>query len=97
MGNTPPSTSGHSGSGLAILLLLLIVAVAIALFVWWLVRLIEAVRIPESAWTNADQNKIVAVLLMILLGVLGTAVYSFAMRPKLKASGALVRRRPQEL
>lgn len=92
MGNGTPTTSGGGGMGIAIVLLLAIVAVGIALFVWWIFRLIEAVRIPESAWSAADQNKVVAVLLMVLLGILGTLVYSFAMRPRLKASGAIGRR-----
>ena len=63
--------------------------VGLAAFVWWLVRLIEVVRLPENTWLAAGQSRVVAVLLMIFLGLLGTIIYTFAMRPDLKRVGAL--------
>lgn len=82
------SNDGAGGIGAFVAVFLLI---GLAAFVWWLLRLIEAARVPESGWREADQNKVVAILLMLLLGLLGTIVYSFAMRPSLKRAGALGR------
>jgi len=52
--------------------------------VFWLIILIDAVRTPDSVWALADQNKVVSVLLMVLLGLIGTFVYFVAARPALK-------------
>lgn len=63
--------------------------VAVAAFVWWLIALIEVVRVPGAQWDSAGQNQLVHILLMVFLGIIGTLVYWFTARPALKQSGAL--------
>lgn len=57
--------------------------VSLALFVWWLLVLIQALRVPDQVWTGAGQSKILWVLIMVLLGVLGTILYVLIARPAL--------------
>ena len=59
----------------------------LALSLWWLVLLIEAVRIPDSQWDAAGQNKLLQIALMGILGVIGTIVYAVTARPELKRVG----------
>lgn len=74
-------------AGLLILFVLVFGLGFLALGVWWLVLLIEAVRIPDAQWDAARQNKILQILLMVLLGIIGTVVYQFTARPELKRVG----------
>ena len=53
-------------------------------FVWWLVMLVEAVRIPSTQWQARGENQLLWVLLMVFLGVLGTLLYVLVPRPKLR-------------
>ena len=62
--------------------------VIVALFVLWLAVLVQALRIPDSTWEAADQSKLVYVLLMVLLGLLGTVLYALVARPALRRAGA---------
>lgn len=57
--------------------------ISLGLFVWWLLVLVEALRVPDQAWVQAGQNKILWVLLMVFLGVLGTILYVLIVRPAL--------------
>lgn len=59
----------------------------VALSVWWLVLLIEAVRIPDAQWDAAGQNKLLQIALMVILGVIGTIVYALTARPELQRVG----------
>lgn len=67
---------------------LFLVLIALAVFltpaIWWLVCLVQAVRVPEPQWVAAGQSKVVTILLMVLLGVVGTIVYAVAVRPALR-------------
>jgi hypothetical protein len=69
--------SGLGSTELLILLFLIVVPV-------W--GIIDAAMRPDSAWAAAGQNKVVWVLVQIFLGILGSAVYFLAIRPKLKAA-----------
>lgn len=51
--------------------------------VWWLIVLIEALRLPDEAWVHAGQSKMLWVLLMVFLGVIGTILYVVIVRPAL--------------
>ena len=62
---------------------LVILVLALASFVWWLIMLIEALRIPSLTWQAADQNQVLYVLLMVFLGVIGTILYMAVARPRL--------------
>ena len=65
-------------------------AFSIAAFVWWLLMLIQALKVPDQAWDAAGQNKLVYVLLMVFLGVVGTLIYVLVARPELRRVGAPV-------
>lgn len=65
------------------LVVILFAAAALALFVWWLLVLIQALRVPDHDWEAAGQSKILWVLVMVLLGVLGTILYVLIARPAL--------------
>jgi len=62
---------------------LVVLVLALGSFVWWLIMLIEALRIPSPAWQAADQNQVLYVLLMVFLGVIGTILYMAVARPRL--------------
>ncbi|QSR28090.1 hypothetical protein CFH99_20940 [Nocardioides aromaticivorans] len=75
--------------GLAVVLGGLLIGLAVVgLFVLWLAVLVQALRIPDSTWEAADQSKLVYVLLMVLLGLLGTLLYWLVARPALRRAGA---------
>lgn len=59
----------------------------LAVFVWWLVALIEALKTPSSQWQAAGQSQILYVVLMVLLGVIGTILYVAVARPALRNAG----------
>ena len=50
-----------------------------------IIGIIDAALIPDSAWVNANQNKIVWIVVQIFLGIFGAVAYFVAIRPKLKA------------
>jgi hypothetical protein len=65
------------------LFVILLAAASLALFVWWLLVLIQALRVPDHDWEAAGQSKILWVLVMVLLGVLGTILFVLIARPAL--------------
>ncbi len=67
--------------------LVVVLAVAVALFAWWLIMLIDALRIPSTTWQSAGQNQLIYVLLMVFLGLVGTVLYVAVARPKLRGAG----------
>ena len=62
----------------------LILILSIASFVWWLVMLVEALRIPSTQWQARGESQLLYVLLRVFLGVLGTILYVVVPRPKLR-------------
>ncbi len=70
------------------LLAVIVVVIGVALIVWWLLVLIEALRTPSSQWAAAGQNQLVYIVLMVLLGVIGTIVYIAVARPQLRTAGS---------
>ena len=50
----------------------------------WLWSLVDALRANDQTWTAAGQNKLVWVVVIILLGALGTVLYLAIPRPALK-------------
>lgn len=63
--------------------------ISLAVFVWWLLVLVQALRVPDNVWTGAGQSKILWVLLMVFLGVLGTILYVLIARPALARTSPL--------
>lgn len=72
----------------ATVLAAIVVVIGVALFVWWVLVLIEALRTPSSLWEAAGQNQIVYIVLMALLGVIGTIAYVAVARPRLRDAGS---------
>ena len=70
------------------LVFVFLLLVMVPLFIWWVLCLVEAVKVPDSTWAAADQSKLLYVLLMVLVGVLGTIVYVVVARPALRQAGA---------
>jgi TctA family transporter len=85
------SDVGPAGGFAAVFIVMFIgfAVVALGCAVWWLIMLIEAVRVPESQWLAADQSKLTHVLLMCLLGIVGTIVYMVTARPALRRVGPI--------
>jgi hypothetical protein len=77
-------------AALVLLIFVPLIAVSVAATVWWVVVLVEAVKVPDQAWTAAGQDKLIFVLLMVFLGVIGTLVYVLVARPALRSVGAPV-------
>lgn len=73
-----------------VVLLALVPVLMLPLFIWWLWCLIQALRVPDTAWAAADQNKLVYVVLMVFLGLIGTIAYAVVARPALRSAGATV-------
>lgn len=59
-----------------ILLVLLAIAVAVFLFVFWIKMIIDCAKRSFKG----DSEKVVWILVIVLLGVLGAAIYYFAVK-----------------
>jgi uncharacterized RDD family membrane protein YckC len=57
--------------------------VAAAIWIW---SLVDALRIPDQRWTAAGENKILWVILIVVLGLLGSLLY--VLMPRKKLGGA---------
>ncbi|QNL93161.1 hypothetical protein H9L21_08385 [Aeromicrobium senzhongii] len=66
--------------------MVLAIAVMVAVFVWWLVILLEALRVPRERWEVAGQSQLIYVLLMVFLGIVGSIAYVAVARPRLRAA-----------
>ncbi len=53
-------------------------------FIIWAV--IDAAIKPDSAWRDADQSKIVWILVAIFVPIAGSLIYLLVIRPKVKAA-----------
>jgi len=60
--------------------ILLLVLVAAAIWVW---SLVDALRIPDLRWAAAGENKVLWVILIVVLGLLGSLLYFLMPRKKL--------------
>jgi hypothetical protein len=50
--------------------------------------IVDAAMKPDPVWRAAGQNKVVWIILQVVLGIIGTAIYVFAIRPKLVAAAS---------
>ena len=71
-----------SGVGAPELLIILVVFLLTALPIW---GIMDAALHPDQAWTAADQNKLVWIVVQVVLWTIGTVAYLIIVRPKLKA------------
>ncbi|MET3963630.1 lysylphosphatidylglycerol synthetase-like protein (DUF2156 family) [Marmoricola sp. OAE513] len=76
-----------AGFGIATGLFVIFGLFALGSIVLWLVFLIEAINMPDAQWTAAGQNKILHVVLMVVLGIIGTIIYFVTARGDLTRVG----------
>lgn len=69
-----------AGGVFMVLFFLLFFAVGVAAFVFWLLKLIEVVRLPEHQYQAAGTEKVTWILVVVLAGVIGALVWHFAKR-----------------
>lgn len=67
--------------------LVIFVVVAMVMTAFWLVALVDALRIPDGTWQRAGQSKLVWVLVVVLLHLLGAILYAVMARPALRRAG----------
>ena len=63
---------------------MLVVVVGIGGFVFWVWGLVDALQRPDADWEQAQQNKLVWILVMIFVGFVGTLIYLLVARPRLE-------------
>lgn len=66
---------------------LVFVLVALASVVLWIWSLVDALGVSDHRWAAAGQNKLLWVLLIVLLGLLGSILYAAMVRPALRQPG----------
>lgn len=69
--------SGDVAFGLILLIWLVILAAMIPLFILWIVRLIEVIKLPDAQYRNAGTEKLTWVLVLVLAGWIGALVWQF--------------------
>lgn len=74
------------GIFLAVAIVMMILGAAA--FAFWIWSIIDAVRFADAEWAAAEQNKIVWVVLIVVLGALASLIYVFWPRPSLKRARA---------
>lgn len=60
---------------------LVFLLVALAMFAFWVWSLVDALRLDDRRWVAAGQSKILWVVLIAVLGLLGSILYLFMARP----------------
>lgn len=73
--------------GVFTLLFVTIFALAIGATVFWVIYLVEVVKTPEAQWKAAGENQVLHLVLMLVLGIIGTIIYVVSARPKLQQVG----------
>jgi hypothetical protein len=58
---------------------------ALVLAAIWISSLVDALRIPDQRWAAAGQNKVLWVVLIVVLGLLGSLLYVLMPRKTLVA------------
>lgn len=77
----------EAGFGIATGLFVIFGLLVVGSIAFWLVFLIEALNMPDAQWVAAGQNKVLHVVLMVVLGVVGTVIYFVTARGDLKRVG----------
>ncbi|MBW9209998.1 hypothetical protein KV100_10030 [Mumia sp. zg.B21] len=54
------------------------------LIVLWLLALIDALRTPTAQWEQSGQSQVTYIVLMVLLGPIGSLLYLGIARPRLR-------------
>ncbi|MFT3851620.1 MAG: DUF2510 domain-containing protein [Ilumatobacteraceae bacterium] len=72
--------AADDGTGVAAVLIvvwLIVLAAMIPLFILWIVRLIEVIKLPEAQYQNAGTEKLTWILVVALAGWIGALVWQF--------------------
>jgi hypothetical protein len=69
-----------------VLVFVLFFGLWISTFVFWIVMIVEVVGLPESQYRAAGTEKTMWVLVVVLAGVVGAAVWFFAKRRDVQAA-----------
>jgi len=72
-----------AGGNSSALNLVALLSFIVSVFTLWFGALIEALRAPDWLWARASQSKPLFVVLIVLLVVLGSALYLSIARPAL--------------
>lgn len=70
--------AADDGTGVAAVLIvvwLIILAAMIPLFILWIVRLVEVIKLPEEQYKNAGTEKLTWILVVALAGWIGALVW----------------------
>ncbi len=66
------------------LFILLFGIVALAGFAFWIWSLVDAIQRPDAEWEQAGQNKLIWILVIVLIGFIGSIIYLLVARPQLE-------------
>lgn len=64
----------------------LVLLTMVAWFGIWAWGLVDAARQPAAAWQHAGYSRFVTILIIVIFGLPGSAIYLLFMRPKLNAA-----------
>ena len=79
-----------AGGALFVAFFLAFFGAAIAGFVFWILKLVEVVRIPDHQYVAAGTEKVTWVLVVVLAQIIGALIWHFAKRNEvLGAAGRL--------
>jgi hypothetical protein len=70
----------RAGAYHPLMTLIVLLLVAAALWIW---SLVDALRISDQRWAAAGENKVLWVILIVVLGIVGSLLYAVMPRKKL--------------
>ena len=76
------------GGGVFLIFMLLVLAFSLIMTVWWVFALVDCIKYDERIYQQVGSSKTTWVLIVVLLGGIGTLIYWFSMRGKLRAAAA---------
>ena len=65
-----------------------------AIVVYWIWSIVDVVKRPDNEWRAAGQSKVLWLVLIILLGILGSVIYHVLIRRSLRNAANTVRATP---
>lgn len=58
--------------------------IGLAAFALWVWSLVDAIQRPDAEWEQADQNKLIWILVLVFVGFIGSIIYLLVARPQLE-------------
>jgi Phospholipase_D-nuclease N-terminal len=81
-------TAESAGYFLPVGVALVFGAVGLVLTAIWIWSLVDALQVSDQRWVEAGQDKVLWVILIAILGILGSLLYVVIPRPALRRRGA---------